>query len=268
MLLRSAAFLLVLLPLALWPASSQAGELQWLGHSAVRVLSAEGQVILIDPYLTKNPKTPEQYKKLENLLPVDFILVSHGHSDHLGDTAALARLSGAKVISNPVLGELLAALEWVPASQAIPLTIGESHLAEGLVITMVPARHASEVWHWDPKTKKQITLPGGEAVGFVIQLPEGKTLYHAGDTWAFPEMTEIAETYRPDIAMLPIGGHSTMDPFRAAFAVRELLKSPFVLPLHYGTEPKYPGRVEDFAELLQASESRLWILAPGEVRKF
>ena len=99
--------------------SAQAFELQWFGQSAYKITTPGGKVILIDPFITKNPKTPEALKDLGKLGKIDLILVTHGHGDHVGDTAEISKMSGAKVAMNADMGHTFAALGWVPYDRLI-----------------------------------------------------------------------------------------------------------------------------------------------------
>jgi L-ascorbate metabolism protein UlaG (beta-lactamase superfamily) len=250
--------------------SAHAVEIQWFGQSAFKITTPGGKVILIDPFITKNPKTPEALKDLAKLKQVDLILVTHGHGDHVGDTAAISKTYGAKVAMNADMGHTFAALGWVPYERLIrfnksgPIT----PLGEGIRITMVHAEHSSEVVHTDPASKEKTVHPGGEPCGYIIQLENGFTIYHAGDTGVFGDMAFIGEYYRPDLALLPIGGHFTMDPDHAAFAVRNYLKSRKVVPMHYGTFGLLKGTPDQLEKGLAGFSTEVIDMQPGDVRTF
>jgi L-ascorbate metabolism protein UlaG (beta-lactamase superfamily) len=143
-----------------------------------------------------------------------------------------------------------------------------SPLGPGIKITMVRAEHSSEIRHVDPATKKITMYPGGEPCGYIIELENGFKIYHAGDTGIFADMKFIGEYYRPDLALLPIGGHFTMDPADAAYAVRNLLKTKTVIPMHYGTTKLLKGTPTAFKEALAGSSTRVIVMRPGETRTF
>lgn len=245
-------------------------DIQWFGQSAYKITTARDQVILIDPFITNNPVTPEEYKDLTELGDVDLILVTHGHGDHVGDTGEIAGMTGAKVALNADLGQTFRTLGIVPADQLIRFNKGGPiEPLDGVTITMTHADHGSEVVHPNPETGADQVYPGGDPVGYVIELPDGPTLYHAGDTGVFGDMAFIADYYQPDIAFLPIGGHFTMDPAHAAYAVKNLLKTETVVPMHYGTFPPLKGTPEEFeAELGDDYEGELVVMQPGETRQF
>ena len=241
-----------------------AAELQWYGQAAVKITTDGGKVILVDPFITKNPKTPEALKDLGQLGQVDLILVTHGHGDHVGDTAKIAEMTGAKVALNADLGHVFAALGWAPYKQLIRFNKGGPiKPLEGITVTMVRAEHSSEVLHTDLETKKRTLHPGGEPAGYIIELEDGYKIYHAGDTGVFADMAFIGSFYKPDLALLPIGGHFTMDPEHAAYAVRALLKVGKIVPIHYGTFPPLKGTPAQFKEALGGYPAEVIVLEPG-----
>lgn len=244
--------------------ASKAAEVLWYGQSAFKITTPGGKVILIDPFIGSNPLTPEALKNLTELGPVDLILVTHGHGDHVGDTVEIAKATGARVAMNADMGHTFRLLGLIPQEQLVRFNKGGpiQPIGEGITVTMVHAEHSSEVVHEDT------IYPGGEPAGYIVELEDGKTFYHAGDTGVFGDMAFIGSYYRPDVAFLPIGGHFTMDPAHAAYAVRELLKTPVVVPIHYGTFPPLKGTPEQFKEALGESESEVVVMEPGETRSF
>jgi L-ascorbate metabolism protein UlaG (beta-lactamase superfamily) len=137
-------------------------------------------------------------------------------------------------------------------------------LGPGIRIHMVRAEHSSElVWH-NPQTDKDETHPGGEPAGFVIELENGLRIYHMGDTGLFGDMRLIGERLRPDVVLVPIGGHFVMDPQDAAYAVREWLKPKIAIPMHYGTTPLLKGTPEEFTRALTGASVKVLVLQPGE----
>ncbi len=250
--------------------TASAADLQWFGQSAFRIATPGGKVILVDPFITKNPKTPEALKDLGKLGPVDLILVTHGHGDHIGDTAAIAKQSGAKVALNADMGHTFNILGLIPKERLIRFNKSGpiAPLGDGITVTMVRAEHSSEVLHVDPETKARTLHPGGEPAGYIIELEDGYKIYHAGDTGVFGDMAFIGSYYKPDLALLPIGGHFTMDPAHAAYAVKELLEVETVVPIHYGTFPPLKGTPEEFKAALGDAKVEVVVMQPGETRSF
>lgn len=215
----------------------------WYGHACVEIRTAGGRTVLIDPWFG-NPLSPRSADSVE---ACDLLLVTHGHGDHLGDAVAIAsRLRPAW----PCIHELSLWLgRRLPggADQVIGMNKGGTVTAAGLRVTMTRADHSAGDWNADGET----TLYLGEPAGFVIELEDGYRIYHAGDTQAFGDMALIRELHRPDLAILPIGGHYTMDPVGAALAVG-LLGVDDVMPIHYGTFPALAGTPDELREALAA----------------
>jgi L-ascorbate metabolism protein UlaG (beta-lactamase superfamily) len=224
----------------------------WLGHGTFLFESPGGKRIVLDPWITGNPASPESAKKLGNL---DLILVTHGHNDHTGDLISLARSSGARVVAPVELGD------WAEAKglkNVTGMNIGGTLNLLGLAITMVPAVHSSSV------TEPGGTVVyGGPATGFVIKFENSLTVYFAGDTAIFGDMRLIAELHRPTIGFLPIGDHYTMGPEQAAKAC-ELLAIKQVVPMHYGTFPVLTGTPARLRELVEPRGVQVLELKPGE----
>jgi L-ascorbate metabolism protein UlaG (beta-lactamase superfamily) len=242
---------------------SLAWELQWFGQAAFKITSPKNKIILIDPFITQNPVTPEKLKNLDKLGNVDLVLITHGHGDHLGDTPQIVEKTKARVGANADMGQTLSTLGLVPGDSIIGFNkSGSIQPLPGITVTMVRAEHSSEIVH------ENHVYPGGEPAGFIIELENGYKIYHAGDTGVFGDMQYIASYYQPDLALLPIGGHYTMDPEHAAYAVKNLLKTETVIPMHYGTFPPLTGTPEAFKKALGQSSSKVIVMQPGEVLKF
>lgn len=207
----------------------------WYGHACVEVTTPGGRTILFDPWFG-NPKST---KPADAVTRCDLLLVTHGHGDHMGDAVALAsRLRPAW----PCIHEMsLWLARRLPGGgdQVTGMNKGGTIEAAGLRVTMVRAEHTAGDWNPDGG----VPLYLGEPAGFIVELENGFRIYHAGDTDVFGDMALIRELHHPDLAMVPIGGHYTMDPRTAAKAV-ELLGVRHVLPIHWGTFPALAGTPE------------------------
>ena len=227
-------------------------KITWLGHSAFRIITPSGQVILIDPWVMGNPSCPEAFKKVEKL---DVILVTHGHGDHLGDAIALARAH------KPLIVAIYETCLWFNSKgihDTLPMSKGGTQKVGEIEVTMVHATHSNGI-----EDEGKIVY-GGEPCGYIIRLPGGLTLYHAGDTGIFGDMKIIGELYQPELACLPIGDLYTMGPREAALAIR-LLGVRHVIPMHYGTFPVLTGTPAMLRDLTQdISGLEIHALKPGE----
>ncbi len=231
---------------------SSAVRLTWLGHAGFRMISSAGRTVLLDPWLKNNPACPAQEKTQAK---ADLLLLTHGHFDHFEDALPLARALRPKVIAN---FEICQYLQAEGIEQTSAMNKGGTQEVEGIRITMVPASHSSSI------VAAGKILPGGEAVGYVLEFESGFRVYHAGDTTVFSDMRLIAELYRPDLSILPIGDLFTMGPREAAMACR-LLRPPRLIPVHYGTFPPLTGRPETLRELTpDLPEMEIIALKPGE----
>jgi len=244
-------------------------EVLWLGQSCFRITTPSGKVIVTDPWLLQNPRTPAEYKKLEALGKVDAILVSHGHLDHFADAPALAKMHNVAMRAPGDMNATVVALGILPPALAPRFNKGGTvDVAPGVKVTAVRAEHSSVVNWRNPATEKDEVHYGGEPLGYVIELENGFRIYHAGDTAVFGDMKYIGERYKPDLALVPIGGLFTMDPSDAAYAVRELIKPKTVIPMHYGANPLAKGTAKEFTQAMGSSNIKVLVPEPGEALHF
>lgn len=251
-------------------AEAAAVEVTWLGQAAFRIVSPGGKVIVTDPWLRTNPLTPPQFKQLEHFQRIDALLVSHGHFDHIADAPALAQMYNVPVRGPGDLLNTVMTLGVLPANLLPRMNKGGTvEPTPGVKVTAVRAEHSSiYVWR-NPATQKDETHPGGEAIGWIIELENGFRIYHAGDTAVFGDMKLIGERYKPDLALVPIGGNFTMDPVDAAWAVKELIKPKAVIPMHYGANPLARGTAQQFVQAMGSSPGiRVIVATPGQPLRF
>jgi L-ascorbate metabolism protein UlaG (beta-lactamase superfamily) len=250
-------------------AASHGGTLVWLGQSAFKITTPGGKVIVTDPWLRTDPRTPAEYKKLESFGHIDVLLVSHGHFDHIADAPALASMYHVPLRAPGDLNYTLMALGVLPPELLPRMNKGGTITpASGIRVTAVHAEHSSNYVWKNPATQKEETHEGGEPVGWIIELENGYRIYFAGDTDVFGDMKLIGERYKPDLALVPIGGNFTMDPAGAAWAVKELLKPKAVIPMHYGTNPLAKGTAREFIDAMGTSPIRVIVPEPGQVVGF
>lgn len=239
---------------------------QWLGQSAMKITSPGGKVLLLDPWLTRNPSTPAAFKTLDTLGRIDLILVTHGHGDHLGDAPDLAKKLGIPLYAPGDLNQQMTTLGILPANLAPRMNKSGtvSPLGPDIAITMVHAEHSSVLVWQNPTTGKDEAHYGGEPVGFIIRLETGFTIWHMGDTGLFTDMRFIAEYYKPDLVMIPISGNFVMDPKDAAYALNTWIKPKTAIPMHYGTNPLATGTPDALQKALGKTKTRLLVMTPGQ----
>ena len=222
-------------------------EIRWLGHSAFQ-LEHEGTKVLIDPFLTGNPKAAASADELEP----DAILLTHGHADHIGDTVDIARRTGASVTAIVELaGEIGDDLG--SDHEVFDPNLGGTVTFDWGWVKLVPA------WHTSTTPKGTVNTPAGLVVNF-----GGRTIYHLGDTALFSDLQLVARRGDPiDVALMCIGGHYTMDRIDGVTAA-EFVRAKQVIPCHYGTFAPIETDTDAFkADVERETGSEVVVLDPG-----
>lgn len=254
--------------------SAQETKVKWFGHAAFSITTPKGKVLLIDPWL-KNPSNPEVKSgqdPLASVPKVDYILLTHGHRDHVGDAVEIAKKTGAILICNPELAGNLVKLADFPSKQADTDAImgigGEIQIADGEVtVAMTPAVHSSSVFNPKAGATEPERAYGGNPAGFVLIIKDGPTIYHSGDTAYFKDMETIGEEYQVDLALLNIGGHFGMEPRMAAKAAKSV-RAKLAVPQHYATFPGIAQNSDVFAAELKKLKIPFYEMKPGETITF
>ena len=226
-------------------------RITWLGHSAFR-LDFGGTAVLIDPFLTGNPAFSGDRGSVSK--GVSHILVTHGHSDHVGDTVELARETSATVVTN---FDLCMYLAGKGVERFEPMNTGGTVDLGAFSVTLVRADHSAGL------VEQGVGFPLGSANGVIVRAPGEKTLYHMGDTDIFSDMALIAELHEPRIGIVPIGDRFTMGARTAALAVRRYFAFDAVLPCHYASFPMVASSAAPFVEALQGHATKVLVPAPG-----
>ena len=267
-----AALLVLFAALGVVPSARAADgkvHLLWLGQAAFRLTTPGGKTIMIDPWITQNPKTPAEWKDLAKLGKLDILLVTHGHGDHFGDSLALVKQQHIQMWGPAGLADTMYELGLMTPEEAPRMGKGGTihPLGPEIAISQVHADHSSEFVYVNPETKKREVHLGGEPVGFIIKLENGFTIWHMGDTNVFGDMKLIADYYKPDLILIPIGGHFVMDPKEAALATR-MIHPKYAIPMHYGTIPQLKGTPEEYLEALGKTKTKVMVMTPGETATF
>jgi L-ascorbate metabolism protein UlaG (beta-lactamase superfamily) len=230
-------------------------QITWLGHGTFEFQLPSGEVIVLDPWTEGNPKYPPDHK----FSPIDTILITHGHFDHIHSAVPLAKQFSAQVVA---IYETCHWLESQGVEKLNPMNKGGSQKIGSVTVTMTHAVHSCGILDGGK------IIYGGEAAGYVLRFEDGRGLYFSGDTNVFSDMQLIRELYHPELAFLPIGDLYTMSPREAAVACG-LLRPKRVVPMHFGTFPPLTGRPEQLAALLgDAAETEVWMLEPGKTVKW
>jgi L-ascorbate metabolism protein UlaG (beta-lactamase superfamily) len=226
-------------------------KVTWYGHATFRIETPKGLVLVVDPWFA-NPKDPDK-DALAKIGKVDYVLVSHGHSDHVADAVALGK-AGATLVSVYELSTALQSMGF-PKDHASIATAGNIGgtiaLGDEVKVTIVPAVHGSGL----DRSDGSLPVYSGSPAGFIIEIKNGPTIYHTGDTDAFQDMRAIGDRYHPDVMLACIGGHFTMDPQGAALAA-SYVRPGVIVPMHFGTFPLLTGTPDELRAALKTQKSK------------
>lgn len=246
--------LAVLVLSTLTAAAAGSTDITWYGHSAFKVTTPNGKVLLIDPWLS-NPANPKGKELLASLDKADQILLTHAHGDHIGNTVEIANKTGARLVASNDLMRAMVKYAGFPAKQADFAGTGNfggtvALLGGEVKVTFVHALHSSALEYDDKGGLPKGLAYAGNPGGFIIAISGGPTIYHTGDTDLFGEMKLIGDLSKVDVMMACIGDKFTMGPDRAALAV-EMVNPKVVIPMHFGTFSALTGTPEAFEQALK-----------------
>lgn len=246
----------------------------WHGHAAFEIITPNGVVLLIDPWLKNpaNPKAKDNKDAVEGIKKADYILITHGHFDHVGDAVAIAKKTGARLITNFELGTNMKKLLGYPKDQMGFDTLmnigGEITIGNGeVLVAMVPAVHSSGMGNPNAKDQEPDVVYGGNPAGFILKIKNGPTIYHTGDTAYFRDMEIIGEQYQPDVVLVNIGGHFGMEPAMAARAAASV-RARYAVPHHFRTFPVLTEDPKLFSDEVTKRGVGYLYMDPGSTIKF
>lgn len=250
-------------------AASEKTEITWLGQSGFRIITPTGRVLFIDPWFT-NSAYPKGKEQLDAHMRADLVFVTHGHGDHVGNSVELAKKTGAKLVATQELGRAMIKHANFPEKQFTHETAGniggDIALLDGEIkVAFVPAVHSSSIETERGSQNVRNFAYAGPAIGFVINIKNGPTIYHTGDTDLFSDMILVKDYGNIDIMMVCTGDKFTMGARRAAKAVA-LVDPLMAIPMHYVPIPAWTSASDNFSQetkkLLKKDISKS--LAPGE----
>ncbi|MHB0973575.1 MAG: metal-dependent hydrolase [Thiobacillus sp.] len=249
-------------------------QLTWFGHAAFRIVTPKGKVLYVDPWLNNplNPAAGKDKDALTGIDKADYILITHGHFDHVGDSVALAKKTGARLVTNFELGSNMARLLGYPKDQmgfdSLMNIGGEIRIADGEVtVAMVPAIHSSGLQNPHAGPDEADMVYGGNPAGFVLMIKDGPTIYDTGDTAYFSDMKLIREQYHPDVGLINIGGHFGMGPGMAALAAKTVGVR-LAIPQHYATFPILTRDAGGWAKAVEKAHIKPLVMKPGASIQF
>jgi L-ascorbate metabolism protein UlaG (beta-lactamase superfamily) len=229
----------------------------WLGHATFHIVTPDDRRILLDAWVDSNPSCPDTLKATARE-GLDAIFVTHGHFDHVNDLVALASETGAQVICQFDLTPWLVG-KGIAEDKIIGFNMGGTVEAAGIKATMTAAQHSSTL------PEGSAIVPMGTSAGYILRFSNGFTIYNTGDTSVTYDMLIMGDLYQPDLTILPIGDHFTMDPRQAAYALK-LIRSRYAIGCHWGTFPLLTGTPEALTEACKEFkvDTQVIPLKPGE----
>ena len=238
----------------------------WLGHGSFLFTSVMGRNILLDPWVKTNPKIPDKYRNLENFGNVDMILWTHGHVDHfmVPDAKNLIGRYNPKVVAPWELSFFIKSQ--IPEANCQTFALGNKGATadfDGIKVTMTEAFHSAGAQLTGFEGVNKFV---GEAAGYILEFENGLRVYHSGDTSLMGDMKYvIGDYYKPDVAILPIGGVFTMGPEEAAYACK-MINPRYAIPEHYGTFPVLVQSADEFVKQARqfAPKTKTMVITPGE----
>ncbi len=214
-------------------------KITWLGHATFHLITPEGKNVLLDAWVDTNPACPDALKAHVRQ-GLDAIFLTHGHFDHINDLLAIAQETGVPIACQYDLTPWLTG-QGIAEDKVVGFNKGGTVEVAGIKATMTAAQHSSTF------SDGQTIIPMGDAAGFILRFSNDFTIYNTGDTCVSADMQIMGELYKPDLTILPIGDHFTMDPRQAAYALK-LIGSPYAIGCHWGTFPLLTGTPEALVE--------------------
>lgn len=230
-------------------------KITWYGHSAFGVEAGEAK-ILIDPFLSGNPAWDGGWEGPAE--GVTHVLLTHGHSDHIGDALAILEKTGAMLVANFEICMYLVG-QGVDDSKINPGNHGGTVDCGGFTTTFVQAQHSSS-FPRDDGTNVYL----GNPAGLILHFPQEKSLYHMGDTDIFGDMALIQELHRPQIGLVPIGDRFTMGGAVAALACQRFFAFETVIPCHYASFPIVDQSADAFTQAMKGSDTNVLVPERGK----
>lgn len=234
------------------PSGQYQVDVTWLWRATFKLMTPEGKIVFIDPWLKNNPLCPGEYKEIEKQ-KADVIIFTHMHHDHIGDTVELAKHTEASIVGAVEMRAMFQE-KGIDLARLVMLSYGGTGCAADVSVSMVPA------WHTSPPSW-----------GVVLKFSNGFTVYHTGDTCLFSDMSLVKTLYEPNLVLIPVGDVYTMNPYAASLACRNYIQPQYAIPMHFpgliaDTSPSDLG--EKFRQHMEGSGIEVIVMKPGETVRF